>query len=99
MPFQNWSRREVLGAGIGAAVMRLVAQSEPALAAGKGRLLFTSAGRTGLIEARKGAQARWLEFSVPEQVTWQPGGFLPDGRILFLSMEARRDGPGRPFDE
>ena len=61
--------------------------------------MFTSAGRTGMIEARKGAQPRWLEFSVPEQVTWQPSGFLPDGRILFLSMEARRDGPGRPFDE
>ncbi|MBM3851475.1 MAG: serine/threonine protein kinase, partial [Verrucomicrobia bacterium] len=32
-------------------------------------------------------------------MTWQPTGFLEDGRVLLLSLEARRDGPGRPFDE
>jgi TolB protein len=37
---------------------------------------------------------------MPNQVTWQPGPFLSDGRrVIFLSMEARRDGPGRPFDQ
>lgn len=37
-------------------------------------------------------------MEAPNQVTWQPAGFLPDGRVLMLSMEARRDGPGRPFE-
>lgn len=41
-----------------------------------------------------------FDFNVPDQVTWQPSDFFSDGRrILFLSMEERRDGPGRPFDE
>lgn len=46
-----------------------------------------------------GSGLRYFDFKVPEQVTWQPFGFLKDGRVLFLSMEARRDGPGRPFEE
>lgn len=63
------------------------------------RLLFTSAGKTCLIHA-DGAGFRTFEFSMPDQVTWQPCGCFSDGRrILFLSMEARRDGPGRPFSE
>jgi TolB protein len=63
------------------------------------RLFFTSQGKTLLINA-DGTGLRVLEFAVPEQVTWQPCGFFPDGRrVLFLSMEQRRDGPGRPFDE
>jgi TolB protein len=63
------------------------------------RLLFGSQGRTGLIHA-DGSGLRYLEFEVPNQATWQPAGFFPDGRrVLFLSMEPRRDGPGRPFDE
>jgi Tol biopolymer transport system component len=34
------------------------------------------------------------------QATWQPADFFSDGRrVLFLSMEPRRDGPGRPFEE
>ena len=37
---------------------------------------------------------------MPNQATWQPGPFLSDGRrVIFLSMEPRRDGPGRPFEE
>ena len=41
-----------------------------------------------------------LEFHEANQVTWQPGPFLSDGRqVIFLSMEERRDGPGRPFDQ
>ena len=62
------------------------------------RLFFTSAGRTCLIDSL-GRGFRELEVSAPGQVTWQPAGFLEDGRVLLLSMEARRDGPGRPFDE
>lgn len=63
------------------------------------RLFFTSQGRTALINA-DGTGLRYFDFKVPDQVTWQPGPFLSDGRrVIFLSMEARRDGPGRPFAE
>ena len=61
-------------------------------------IAFTSQGKTALMDVDGGAP-RYLEFDVAEQVTWQPGGFFADGRMLFLSMEARRDGPGRPFSE
>jgi len=65
-----------------------------------GRLFFTSQGKTGLVDA-DGGRLEYLEFDVPNQVTWQPSGlFFPDGRrVVMLSMEPRRDGPGRPFDE
>ncbi len=47
-----------------------------------------------------GSGLHTFNFKVPEQVTWQPGPFLSDGqRVIFLSMEQRRDGPGRPFEE
>src|SRR5690348_13929010 len=63
------------------------------------RLFFTSQGRTALINA-DGTGLRYFDFKVPDQVTWQPGPFLSDGhRVIFLSMEERRDGPGRPFAE
>lgn len=63
------------------------------------RLFFTSQGRTGVINAN-GRGLRYFDFKVPNQVTWQPGPFLSDGRrVIFLSMEERRDGPGRPFDK
>ncbi len=63
------------------------------------RLFFTSAGKTCLIHA-DGLGFHTLEFNVPNQATWQPGPFLSDGRrVIFLSMEPRRDGPGRPFEE
>ena len=63
------------------------------------RLFFTSAGKTCLID-EDGTGFETLEFNKPNQVTWQPGPFLPDGkRVIFLSMEERRDGPGRPFDQ
>lgn len=62
-------------------------------------LFFVSCGKTCLIRA-DGAGLRTLEFDVPNQATWQPAGFFPDGRrVLFLSMEPRRDGPGRPFEQ
>ena len=65
----------------------------------KARLFFTSQGRTALINA-DGTGLRYFDFKVPDQVTWQPGPFLSDGhRVIFLSMEERRDGPGRPFDK
>ncbi|MGO8676339.1 MAG: TolB family protein [Limisphaerales bacterium] len=62
-------------------------------------MFFTTQGRTALINS-DGSGLRYLDFKVPDQVTWQPGPFLSDGRrVIFLSMEARRDGPGRPFAE
>lgn len=63
------------------------------------RCFFLSQGRTGVITA-DGTGLRYLEFNVPDQVSWQPGPFFSDGqRVIFLSMEQRRDGPGRPFDQ
>jgi TolB protein len=62
------------------------------------RLFFTSQGKTCLINA-DGTGFKVLEMNVPNQATWQPTGFLSDGRVLMLSMEPRRDGPGRPFEE
>jgi TolB protein len=49
--------------------------------------------------AADGSGLRYFDFKQPNQVTWQPGPFFSDGRVIFLSMEARRDGPGRPFED
>jgi len=63
------------------------------------QLLFTSQGKTGIINS-DGSGLRYFEFDVPNQATWQPGPMFSDGkRIVFLSMEPRRDGPGKPFEE
>ncbi len=63
------------------------------------RFFFTSQGKTAMMNA-DGTGLRYFDFKEPGQVTWQPFGFLGDGhRVLFLSMEARRDGPGKPFEE
>jgi Tol biopolymer transport system component len=76
--------------------MKLGPSSKPTK---KNRLFFTSQGKTAMMNA-DGSGIRYFDFNVPGQVTWQPGPFLSDGhRVIFLSMEARRDGPGRPFEE
>ncbi|HXJ58852.1 MAG TPA: serine/threonine protein kinase [Verrucomicrobiae bacterium] len=63
------------------------------------RFFFTSQGKTALMNA-DGTGLRYFEFKQPNQATWQPGPIFPDGRrVIFLSMEPRRDGPGRPFEE
>ena len=63
------------------------------------RLLFTSQGKTGIVDA-DGRHLRYFDFQVPGQATWQPGPSFADGkRLVFLSMEPRRDGPGKPFAE
>ena len=62
------------------------------------RIYFTTQKRTAWIDA-DGGELHCFDFDVPDQVTWQGGGFFSDGRVLFLSMEERRDGPGRPFGE
>jgi len=64
-----------------------------------GRFFFTSQGKTAMANVADGA-LRWFDFKVPNQATWQPSSIFPDGRrVIFLSMEPRRDGPGKPFDE
>ena len=64
-----------------------------------GRFFFTSQGKTAMMNS-DGSGLRFFEFKVPNQATWQPCGFFSDGhRVLFLSMEPRLDGPGKPFDE
>jgi TolB protein len=68
-------------------------------AAAPNRLFFTSRGKTAIVNA-DGSQLKYFQFDVPGQATWQPGSIFPDGnRVVFLSMEPRRDGPGKPFDE
>jgi dipeptidyl aminopeptidase/acylaminoacyl peptidase len=63
------------------------------------RFFFTSKGKTGLVNA-DGSGLRYFNFDKPGQATWQPGAIFADGRrVIFLSMEPRRDGPGRPFEE
>jgi len=63
------------------------------------RFFFTSQGKTALMNV-DGTELRYFDFEIPDQATWQPGPFLSDGRrVIFLSMEPRRDGPGRPFEE
>lgn len=63
------------------------------------RLFFTSQGQTGIVNA-DGSDLRYLAFDKPGQATWQPSAVFPDGRrVVVLSMEPRRDGPGRPFSE
>jgi TolB protein len=65
----------------------------------RARILFTSQGRTGIVDT-DGGNLRYFDFQVPGQATWQPGPSFADGkRLVFLSMEPRRDGPGRPFAE
>lgn len=61
------------------------------------RMFFTSAGKTFVVYD-DGTGLRPLAVEAPGQATWQPCGFYPDGKVLMLSMEPRRDGPGRPFE-
>ena len=63
------------------------------------RFFFTSQGKTGLAST-DGNEFQYLAFDAPGQATWQPGSSFSDGRrVIVLSMEPRRDGPGRPFEE
>lgn len=63
------------------------------------RFFFTSRGKSGLARA-DGGDVKYLSFEAPGQATWQVGPSLGDGRrVVVLSMEPRRDGPGKPFEE
>ena len=67
--------------------------------AAESQLLFTSQGKSARINV-DGSGQQYFNFSVPNQATWQPGPIFPNGkRLIFLSMEPRRDGPGKPFEE
>ena len=91
-------RRQFLHASVLALGWGTLQQHCSAVASGK-RFFFTSQGKTGMM-CSDGSGLRYLNFDVPLQKTWQPGSIFPDGhRVLFLSMEERQDGPGRPFDE
>ena len=60
---------------------------------------LTSMGKTGWFDVDAG-ELKTLSWDMPGQATWQPGAFFDDGRrVIVLSMEPRRDGPGRPFEE
>jgi Tol biopolymer transport system component len=93
-------RRQLLGLAALLPALAAVADHDARPSRRAGRLFFSSQGKTAVIRAVAGAKPRWLSFDVPAQETWQPGPFLPhDSRVIFLSMEARRDGPGKPFSE
>lgn len=65
----------------------------------KWQLLFLSQGKTAKIDI-DGTDEEAFEFDVPNQVTWQPGPVFSDNkRMIFLSIEPRQDGPGKPFDD
>ncbi|WP_240907310.1 TolB family protein [Paludisphaera rhizosphaerae] len=90
------TRRAFLGAASLAVALGSRASGDSTLRK-PSRFLFTSRGKTGLFDGEK---VRDLDFQSPtQQATWQPTGTLRDGRLLLLSMEPRRDGPGRPFGE
>lgn len=92
-------RRFLASAAVSAIAAAGCRHAAPAAKAQPSRLFFTSAGQTCAIYA-DGTGFRTFQFDVPNQATWQPAGFLPGGRkMLLLSMEPRRDGPGRPFDK
>jgi Tol biopolymer transport system component len=97
------TRREFLAGCASSLALSAAARSADAASPLKsdapGRLLFTSQGKTGIINT-DGTGLRYFDFKVPKQVTWQPALTFGDGRrIVFLSMEPRRDGPGRPFSQ
>lgn len=80
------------------AASRITDAAEQGSATRPARFFFVSEGKTVLMNA-DGTGLRCLELDAPNQATWQPAGFFDDGRVLMLSMEPRRDGPGKPFDE
>ncbi len=96
---QQMLRRHFLVTTGGATFVGLFASKLLAAERHSRRLLFTSRGKTG-IAMLDGGRMRYLDLDVPNQATWQPGPAFGDGkRIVLLSMEPRRDGPGRPFEE
>ncbi len=97
------SRRELIGLSLvvawGIHNLNVFGADEVSTSAGSTRFFFTSQGKTALATI-DGSEPKYLSFDKPGQATWQPGSCFPDGRrVVVLSMEPRRDGPGRPFEE
>ena len=61
----------------GYAIDRVTAAARPR------RLLYTSQGKTGVINA-DGTGQHFLAFAAPKQVTWQPVAFFRDGRRVLM---------------
>ena len=96
---RSFFRHASLLALTGCASCRSTSQANRATGRRPARIFFVSQGRTAVINA-DGSGLRYFNFKVPNQATWQPGPFFADGRrVIFLSMEPRRAGPGRPFEE
>jgi Tol biopolymer transport system component len=77
----------------------LGAAGQDAVSAADWKILFTTQGKTAQINV-DGSGLEYFDFDVPNQVTWQPAAISRDGRrIIFLSMEPRADGKGKPFDQ
>src|SRR5436190_8259266 len=91
-PVRRLSRRNFLAlAALSPALVNLfdagVTSAENSTSTPPARLLFTSQGKTGIVDA-DGRRLRYFDFQVPDQATWQPGPSFPDGkRLVFLSME------------
>jgi TolB protein len=63
------------------------------------QILFTSQGKTARINV-DGSGLAYFDFSIPNQATWQPCQVFPGGKkLIFLSMEPRRNVDGKSFDE
>lgn len=93
------SRRDLLALALAAPLIPLTSDAAEKTPPRQRRLFFTSQGKTALVNA-DGSGLKYFDFQVPGQATWQPTQTFPDGhRVLFLSMEPRRDGPGKPFEE
>jgi TolB protein len=100
MPSRSATRRNFLSAAVLAPALTAIGFRSAAAEAADppARFLFTSRGKTGLARV-DGQGLRYFDLNVPNQATWQPGPVFGDGqRVVMLSMEPRRDGPGRPFD-
>src|SRR5437763_157469 len=88
-----------LAPALGTSACRRLTVGSATLPRADARLLFVSQGKTAMIHP-DGTGLHVFEFAIPNQATWQPGPLFPDGRrLIFLSMEPRRDGPGKSFEE
>ncbi len=99
---KNLVRRDLWRAGIAGGLALTLGQAARTYASptnNHNQLLFGSQGKTGLVDINT-LHVKYLELRAPGQVTWQVSGVFPDHRrLVVLSMEPRRDGPGKPFDE
>ncbi len=62
-----------------ATILRGTAATADQPARGKRRILFTSQGKTAIVNA-DGSGLRYFDFDKPGQATWQPCGAFKDGQ-------------------